>query len=394
MDVEDPQPPEPADGEPLDELLAAAKWPEPSAESHQRLQRHWAEISPAGERWSVRRQIARRAARWAVAAAVAAAVAGAAWVTWVRTRTPVTPIVRPTPARTPRATSPQPGPKPDSLATGSSFAPVPVRPANAGESFLVRAAAARDSAAYARRTAQARIERSVESATTARSFDPAREAATLRASVSPDLLAATLSEMARSRDAARRRGAAVLLGELRMRETLPALTELAGGADTRPAVVPALVELAGPGLLADVARRVPDGADRVRLLAALAARDGGEPGAATGLYLQALADPGLSRAALQALEGLPNPPTEPLFAQLRHPDIRMRLASAKALARIDGPGVTARLEVMVRRDVNRREAVAALLYCDSPEAVRFIRTARRSPDLAATINSVAAQARS
>jgi hypothetical protein len=394
MNSETRKPPEPADGDPLDELLAAAKWPDPSAESHQRLQRHWGEISPAGERWLIHRQIARRAARWSIAAAIIAAVMGAAWFTWVRTRTPATRIVLPTLSPTPRPTRTQPGQKPDSPATGSPFAPVPVRPATAGESFLVRAAAERDSAAYARRTAHARIERSVESATTARSFDPAREAATLRASVPPDVLAASLSEMARSPDVGHRRGAAVLLGELRMPQTLPALMELAGGAETRAAVLPALAELANPGLLADLARRVPDGSDRVRLLAALAARDGGRPGPATGIYLRTLADPGLSRAALQALDGLPNPPVEPLFAQLRHPDVAMRIASAKALARIDGPGVTARLEVMVRQDVNRREAVAALLYCDSPEAVRFLRNARRSPDLAATINAVAAQARS
>jgi hypothetical protein len=393
MDAENRQPADARPDDPLDGLLAAAKWPEPSAESQQRLRRYWAEISPAREQQPGRFLRFQRPARWAIAAAVLAAVAGAAWITWVRTRVPATPIVNPLP--TPAPTDMPRGPTPGAVVHGGpSAAPALVRPATPAETFLVRAAAAQDRAAYARRTAQARIQRAVESAATDPAFNAAADAADLQSSIPADVLAASLSDLARSRDSSRRRGAAVLLAELRLPRTLPALVRLADEAETRSAVLPAVIELASPGALADLARRVPDGSDRVRLLGALATRDEGQPGPATGLFLQALGDPAMSSAALRALDGLEHPPVEPLFAQLRHPDVRMRLASAKALARIDGPAVTARLEVMVRQDVNRREAVAALLYCDSPEAAEFLRAARRSPDLAATINAVAAQARS
>jgi hypothetical protein len=100
-------------------------------------------------------------------------------------------------------------------------------------------------------------------------------------------------------------------------------------------------------------------------------------------YLVFLSDPATAPAALAALDDVPSPPVEVLFAALNNPRRATRLAAARALGRIDGPVVTARLAAMVRANVNRREALAALASSDGPEAKAFFEWASSSKELGA-----------
>ena len=264
---------------------------------------------------------------------------------------------------------------------------------------MALAAAEQGRAAFAARHGGERVDRAVMALAEAPPDDPASDRAVaaaaeeLRRGVPAQALVVRLSRLARSPDASRRRAAARLLGELRLPQTLPVLLELARDPNTRPAVLPAVARMADEPTLAALARHTPDEADRTYLLAELLGRGSGR---ATTLYLRALADADAAPAAVQALNRI-NPADPPpqvvdtLFGHLRHPNAALRLAAAKALGRIDGPVVTARLEAMVRRDDNRRAALAALLASDSPEAARFLRSARRSPALAGAIDAVAAQ---
>jgi hypothetical protein len=72
-----------------------------------------------------------------------------------------------------------------------------------------------------------------------------------------------------------------------------------------------------------------------------------------------------------------------LFARLNDPRRANRLAAARALGRIDGPVVTARLAALVRQNVNRHEALAALASSDGAEAKAFFEWALSSKELGA-----------
>ena len=83
-----------------------------------------------------------------------------------------------------------------------------------------------------------------------------------------------------------------------------------------------------------------------------------------------------------------DPPTECLLAELGDARSDTRLAAARALGRIDGPELTVRLADLVRRDVNRREALAALMLSAGPEAQQFLEAASRQKSIASVIHSV------
>lgn len=111
-------------------------------------------------------------------------------------------------------------------------------------------------------------------------------------------------------------------------------------------------------------------------------------------YLQLVGSAETRHAALNALDGVAQPPVEAIFGELSNPRIAIRIAAARALARINGPETVAILVNRVGRDVDRREALAALLCTEAEDAQAFIAEARASRHLAPMVRSIEIQLQS
>jgi len=94
--------------------------------------------------------------------------------------------------------------------------------------------------------------------------------------------------------------------------------------------------------------------------------------------VQRVMDPATRRPALDALQRMNNPPIKPLVQELGSPLVEQRFAAARALAVVNDPSVVPMLCRMVASDVNRREALAALVLCDDPAARQAVTAAAKS----------------
>ena len=366
--------PDDANEQALDDLLATARWPEPSADSEQRLRDAWQAISRREAR-------GRRRFRYIAGCGIAAAVAVAAVL-----------LPHRTPPRDPR----DPGDSgrqtisqlPIPLAPARSNQPpsVPWRPATAWELALVqprRATATRPAraAVVARPDSLiARVDAALDVIAAGSRSDVATVAAELTKDFAPDRIEQRLTPAVVGRPGPRRTAALRLLARVATPRSAPLLASLAGNPADRPDAVAGLVRVGDVPTLAALANSASDEGERRRLLAALLRRD---PARSVAAYLAFLADPTTAPAALAALDDVPAPPVEVLFAALNDPRRGTRLAAARALGRIDGPFVTARLAAMVRTNVNRREALAALASSDGPEAKAYFEWALSSKELSA-----------
>ena len=360
--------PDDANEQALDDLLATARWPEPSADSEQRLRDAWQAISRREAR-------GRRRFRYIAGCGIAAAVAVAAVLLPHRTpprdpgRQSISQLpVRPAPARSNQPPS------------------VPWRPATAWELALVqprRATATRPAraAVVARPDSLiARVDAALDVIAAGSRSDVATVAAELTKDFAPDRIEQRLTPAVVGRPGARRTAALRLLARVATPRSAPLLASLAGNPADRPDAVAGLVRVGDVPTLAALANSAFDEGERRRLLAALLRRD---PARSVPAYLAFLADPTTAPAALAALDDVPAPPVEVLFAALNDPRRGTRLAAARALGRIDGPFVTARLAAMVRANVNRPEALAALASSDGPEAKAYFEWALSSKELGA-----------
>jgi HEAT repeat protein len=115
------------------------------------------------------------------------------------------------------------------------------------------------------------------------------------------------------------------------------------------------------------------------------------PGRAGQILLDLLANDQTAASATEAIYRNPAPWIESLFAALGDPRMAVRWSSANALARIDGPAVTARLANLADADVHRREAVAALVRIHTPQSQQFIASAMHSRELSSIVRSAIAQ---
>lgn len=109
------------------------------------------------------------------------------------------------------------------------------------------------------------------------------------------------------------------------------------------------------------------------------------------LFLKYVRDPATRDDALAATERVEHPPLKQLLDALDDPHEEVRLAAARVLGRIDGPITTAALVRRVNDPAVRREALAALMFSDGPEAATFLRAARGNPRLAAQVHSLELQ---
>jgi len=151
------------------------------------------------------------------------------------------------------------------------------------------------------------------------------------------------------------------------------------GHTTKPSTQPSLQP---PTTLAQLARQAPSGKGRQNLLSSLLRH---RTANAVSLYLQFVESPQTRSDALAALDDVPEPVIAEMFNCLDDSRISTRMAAARALGRIDGPVITARLAAMVEQNQNRREALAALISSDGPDAMHFVARARHNLTLNSTI---------
>ena len=127
--------------------------------------------------------------------------------------------------------------------------------------------------------------------------------------------------------------------------------------------------------------------ERARVRSMLASRDARDLDA----FLQLVLGEATRDVALRTLREAEEPPVDALLAQLANPRVDRRFAAARALGEVCEPAVVERLWGMVRRDVYRREALAALTQCHNPRAGRLLAVARGDPGLESQLRSVRQQ---
>jgi hypothetical protein len=363
-----------AEEQALDDLLATARWPEPSPASEQRLRDTWESIRarqrPRTRKW-----------HWAAACGFASAVALAALLLPRRTA-----ILEPAPqAVIQRPVSAEPSTQVVEPTTPAPPSPVLWRPPTVWELALIHprpaVAPTRNPPAAARPDSLiARVDAAIGALASTPGADPAALADQLTKDFPPDRVEQRLTPVIVGRPTPQRRGAVRLLARVATPRSAPLLASLAANPADRADAVAGLLRVGDVPTLAALASFPADESERRRLLAALLRRD---PARSVPAYLAFLADPATSAAALAALDDVPGPPVGALFASLNDPRRANRLAAARALGRIDGPVVTARLAAMVRRNVNRHEALAALASSDGREAKAFFERALASKELGA-----------
>jgi hypothetical protein len=417
-------------GDPLDGLLARARWDAPSPESLPRLRRSFREA--AGKHAAGRRRT------WASISLAAALllIATVSLLPSIRDRValrearpaagdgrdprpgidgrnvanPSTPSPEVDLPHAPLSTSPKPqSPAPaaptvtDRAPTARAAAPeiaAPVRAPNMYERLVV-ASIERHSASKPTPPTAAPTGRANERPAIDPGPSPVDEAVTRLASneeqgVSDEefaLLIATLTTerehnqqrlLARLADSAAtdRPAAARLLAEIGTPASLDTLRRLFVAPDTRPAAAYGLARLEDSPRLVALIQSESDTAIRGMLLSGLVERD--DPLAVAAL-LEQIADPSRAEAALAALSTARRPPIDRLFGVLMGPRIDRRALAGRALGRIDGPIVTSRLVALVLQGAYQHDAMLALVGSRGSDAERFIDLARHDETLMASV---------
>jgi hypothetical protein len=142
-----------------------------------------------------------------------------------------------------------------------------------------------------------------------------------------------------------------------------------------------------PMLLANRAIVISDPKQQRNLVDQLIAED---PDQAAPALLNVLAS-NAAPTAIQALHEKPTGWTDLLFKALGDPRLSVRQSAARALAQIDGPQTTARLESMVRSDTHRPEALTALIQIQSTDAQTFINNAEQNIKLRSFVRAAYVQ---
>ena len=369
MSDERRQPDDHASGDPLDRLLAEARWPEPSPEAITRLEAEWDRLNPAPLRGPK---------LWRPAAAAAVLLLAIAAASLLLRKSPQPITKAPTPPETRVTTSSQPAPIIASRA-----------PSLWEQAAMLHGSTITTTAASIDRV-QPAIDQAIVSLTTTPRADLQTVATRLLQTGPRSAIEQHLLDDLPRRSGVEAVAAIRLLGTVGSRSAVPALLDLYAVADNRPAVAASIAELLSPAELAALIKDEPL-ADRQRhLLGLLAIHPHPQ---ALSSYLAFVASPATSETALAALDDLPHAPVDALFAHLDAPRMDRRLAAARALGRINGPAVSERLATMVERGLHRREALAALLSSNGPEAARALSSFQRMPSLVSVIRSIELQLR-
>jgi hypothetical protein len=361
-------PPQPAD--PLDDLLAQARWPQ-SPQALRRLERTWQDISPV--------RYARRRSWGRLALAAAIMIAMGAGIVIVLMRRPVARpvvIVVPQPPPTTHVDSDRP-------TLVASNAPTPLQQLLIAQELAKPPRLAANQAATAVREAIATLGSDP-------TVEPQPLVAGLKKKIAPEVLHTLLRQSVRDSVGLDRAAAIRLIAsagnEQAVADLLPLLSEM----DTRPEALAAICRLADIPTLQRLLGSASNHLERRQIIAAMLGRD---PAAAMPQYLRLVENARSRSDALEALDDLPRPPADELMAALRSPQISVRLAAARALGHIDGPQTTAELVALVSTNISRREAMAALLYSKGDDARAAVAGARQSRELALVVQSVQVELR-
>jgi hypothetical protein len=107
--------------------------------------------------------------------------------------------------------------------------------------------------------------------------------------------------------------------------------------------------------------------------------------------LRRISNPATRGETIESLRQMSNPPVNELFAELRSPLMEKRFAAARALGALPGPRIVPALQQMLARGEARREALAALMFCDDPAAQQVLLTARQSRSIDAQCIALGSQ---
>jgi hypothetical protein len=82
------------------------------------------------------------------------------------------------------------------------------------------------------------------------------------------------------------------------------------------------------------------------------------------------------------------PPVEDLFAAMSNERMRVRMDAARTLGGLNNPAVSRRLAQMAINNINRREALVALLSSSDPVARQFLAAAQQDLELAPSVRAL------
>ena len=357
--------------DPLDELLAEARWPELSPESIQRLTGHYRRLRRARLVW-------RNISIGLAAAAAVALVAGVSLRPMVQSRDVAERPAATAPAeRRPVAIRP-PEPSPPHVSAG--------RAPSALEMILFRAQERRQATSLSAsgNDPPDRMQVSLDELVANPSADPAPITRSLIGRDDANEAERWLVDAISRESGDRARAALRLLSEVGSARSLPALVAAAKDPALRTAALPGLIRLADERTLAGLVRVEQDRRTRERLLAALLRR---EMASALPLFLDFVDDPDpqVRHAALAALDAMGDPPVEGLIAMLDAPRMERRFAAARALGRAAEPETLWRILSWVDRPERRREVLVALLASPDPLAQAALARASHHSALAGLI---------
>lgn len=351
----------------LDDLLGRATWPEPSAASAQRLQAAWAAL---GDRDRRRRRLLATVTFAATAAGILLAIVGGWRVFRTDSDAGTKSIARaPAVAPAPPIGTPEPPPLPVS------------RPSTPFEQLVSLGGARRRDDATADGVA-AVVDRILN-----RAGDPGPQVTLPVRADERALLERRLASVAAGNGPAAQRVAAVrFLARFGSRDVLPVLLAAAEDDALAAAALPGVLRLAGPEVVARLARRADVPSETRRACLRLLLAQGGDRGAT--IYLSFVLDRRRREEALGVSHDLPAPATAALFDALRHPLREYRLAAAAALGASCDEEVGPALRRMVERRDHRREAIAVLLSCREPAAAEYLAALSARPSVRSEIQAL------
>ncbi len=363
------------DSDPLDELLAEARWPEPTPLVEKRLQRRWQELRPHESRFD---------RRWLVAAA-AAVLIGVIWLTrshWNAANRVRVPIAEPDPPSQPLPL-PKPRTLPNSVVTPEESSPTysTSRPPSPLEMAVLRRPKPTEQKPQRKRPTDplvAAVHELEQHPSAVIAEKPGTTPQDRRGLESRLLTLIPRSSPDQQRTLLR------LLNSVASSRSIPLLVACQAQPDLQSIAEPTLLRVADAKTLYRLSQTEFVAARQSKFLEKLFTHADRH---AVDLFLQAVMSPQTRRTALVVAETTPNPPTAALFDALNHRHADVRTIAALVVGRVLDDTVTPKLVQWVHHEPSRQELWIALLERPEPNIKPFVAQACRSRQVYATVSS-------